>query len=78
VRYALLFDRPVPLSGREGLETWIRGFVNEFLPGWSDRVRWQQVINSVEKRLPPALDHDGNGIAEYRIIRVVAVNNSSR
>jgi len=83
VRYALLFDRPRLLSGREGLETWIRGFVKEFLPGWSDNVQWSQVTKSVEKCLleeclPPALYCDGNLIADYRIIRVVAVKNSSR
>jgi len=84
VRYALLFvDRPVLLSGREGLETWIRGFVKEFLPGWSDNVQWSQVTKSVEECLleeclPSALYCDGNGIAEHRIIRVVAIKNSSR
>ncbi len=78
VRYALLFDRPFRLSGREDLETWIRDFVDKFLPELSKDVQSPQVINSVEQRLPPALYHDGNGIAEYRIIRVVAVNNSSR
>jgi trans-aconitate 2-methyltransferase len=71
VRYALLFARPAPLSGREGLKTWIEDFVDKFLPGWSDQVGSPEVINSVEKRY-----HDGNGIAEHRIIRVVAVKNS--
>ncbi|MBD0308704.1 MAG: class I SAM-dependent methyltransferase [Microcoleus sp. T1-bin1] len=78
VRYALLFvDRPVLLSG-EYLETWIRGFVEEFLPGWSDNVQWSQVTKSVEECLPSALYCDGNGIAEHRIIRVLAIKNSSR
>ena len=72
----LSFPRRARLSGREGLETWIRGFVDEFLPELSKDVRWQQVINSVEERLPPALYCDGNWIADYRIIRVVAVKNS--
>jgi trans-aconitate 2-methyltransferase len=73
VRYALSFPRPAPLSGREGLKTWIEDFVDKFLPGWSDQVGSPEVINSVEKRY-----HDGNGIAEHRIIRVFAVKNSSR
>ena len=68
----VLVKPPAPLSGL-GLETWIKDFVGEFLPQWSDAVRSPEVINSVEKRY-----HDGNGIAERRIIRVVAVKNSSR
>ena len=72
----LSFPRRARLSGTEDLETWIRGFVDEFLPELSKDVRWQQVINSVEERLPPALYCDGNWIADYRIIRVVAVKNS--
>ena len=83
VRYALLVDRPLGLSGREDLETWIRGFVKEFLPGWSDNVQWSQVTKSVEECLleeclPPALYCDGNLIEYYWIIRIVAVKNSSR
>jgi trans-aconitate 2-methyltransferase len=74
----LSFPRPTPLSGREGLVTWIRRFVDEFLPGLSDDVRSPQVINSVEERLRPALYRDPNWIADYRPIRVVAVKNSSR
>jgi hypothetical protein len=72
------FPRRFRLSGREDLETWIRDFVDKFLPELSKDVQSPQVINSVEKRLPRALYRDGNGIADYRIIRVVAVNNSSR
>jgi trans-aconitate 2-methyltransferase len=74
----LSFPRPARLSGRLGLETWIEDFVDKFLPGLSDDVRSPQVINSVEERLPRALYRDGNWIADYRIIRVVAVKNSSR
>jgi trans-aconitate 2-methyltransferase len=78
VRYAVLFYCPTPLeSGRWGLVNWIEMFAGEFWWGLSDNVR-SQVINSVEERLPPALYRDGNWIADYRIIRVVAVKNSSR
>jgi trans-aconitate 2-methyltransferase len=74
----LSFPRRVRLSGREDLETWIRNFVDKFLPELSKDVLSPQVINSVEKRLPRALYRDGNLIADYWIIRVVAVTNSSR
>ena len=78
VRDEVLVKRPARLSGREDLKTWIRDFVDKFLPELSKDVQSPQVINSVEQRLPPALYHDGNGIAEYRIIRVRAIKNSSR
>jgi len=74
----LSFPRQAHLSGRLGLVSWIEDFVDKFLPGLSDDVRSPEVINSVEERLPPALYRDGNWIADYRIIRVVAVKNSSR
>jgi trans-aconitate 2-methyltransferase len=56
---------------------WIEMFAGGFLSGLSDDVR-SQVMNSVEERLRPALYRDGNWIADYRRIRVVAVKNSSR
>jgi len=76
----LSFPCPFRLSGTEGLKTWIRDFVDEFLPELSKDVQSPQVIKSVEERLPQELycERDGNWIADYRIIRVVAVKNSSR
>src|SRR4028119_408234 len=75
VGYAVLFDRPTPLLA--GMVSWIEMFAPEFLSGLSDDVR-SHVINSVEERLRSALYRDGNWIADYRRIRVVAVKNSSR
>ncbi len=46
-----------------------------FLSGLSEDVQ-SQVINSVEERLRSALYRDGNWIAHYRRIRVVAIKNS--
>jgi len=77
VCYRRLFERPTRLEGgRLGMVSLIeRLFADEFLSRLSDRVR-SQVINSVQERLPAALDRDGNWIAEYRTIRVLAVKNS--
>ncbi len=76
VGYAVLFDRPTPLEGGSaGMVNWIEMFAAGFLSGLSDDVR-SHVINSVEERLRPALYRDGNWIADYRRIRVVAVKNS--
>jgi trans-aconitate 2-methyltransferase len=77
VRYALLFDDPIRLEcGSAGMVSWIEKFADEFLSGLSDDVR-SQVINAVAERLRPTLYRDGNWIADYRSIRVVAVKNSS-
>ena len=76
VGYAVLFDRPTPLEGGSaGMVNWIEMFAGGFLSGLSDDVR-SHVINSVEERLRSALYRDGNWIADYRRIRVVAVKNS--
>ena len=77
VGYAVLFDRPTPLEGGSaGMVNWIEMFAGGFLSALSDDVR-SQVMNSVEERLRPALYRDGNWIADYRRIRVVAIKNSS-
>ncbi|MEG4031135.1 MULTISPECIES: methyltransferase domain-containing protein [unclassified Microcoleus] len=78
VGYAVLFDRPTPLEGGSaGMVNWIEMFAGGFLSGLSDNVR-SQVINAVEERLRSILYRDGNWIADYRRIRVVAVKKSSR
>jgi trans-aconitate methyltransferase len=78
VRDAVLFDRPRPLEGGSaGLVTWIQLFAGEFWSKLSDEVQLQ-VRESLAQRLRPALCRDRNWIADYRIIRVVAVKNSSR
>ena len=77
VGYAVLFDRPTPLEGGSaGMVNWIEMFAGGFLSGLSEDVR-SQVMNSVEERLRPTLyRRDGNWIADYRRIRVVAIKNS--
>ncbi|NQE34557.1 Trans-aconitate 2-methyltransferase [Microcoleus sp. IPMA8] len=78
VGYAVLFDRPTPLEGGSaGMVNWIEMFASGFFSGLSDDVR-SHVINAVEECLRPALYRDGNWIADYRRIRVVAIKNSSR
>ena len=72
-------ERPTrPLEGgRWGLESLIERFAGEFWWELSEDVR-SQVINKVAERWRPALDPDGNWIADYRTIRVRAIKNSSR
>ena len=73
VGYAVLVDRPTPLEGGSaGMANWIEMFAGGFLSGLSEEVRSRAIL-AVEERLRPALYRDGNWIADYRRIRVVAV-----
>lgn len=73
VSYAVLFDRPTLLEGgTTGMANWIEMFAAGFLSGLSEEVR-SQVIKAVEERLRSTQYRDGNWIADYRRIRVVAV-----
>ncbi len=73
VSYAVLFDRPTPLSdGDVGLANWIQMFANRFLASVSPEQQ-THVIQAVEHRLKPTLYKDGTWIADYRRIRVVAI-----
>ena len=76
VGYAVLFDRPTPLEGGSaGMVNWIEMFAGGFLSGLSDEVQSRAIL-AVEECLRPTLYRDGNWIADYRRIRVVAVKNS--
>jgi len=79
VREAVLVEPPTPpvQFGMWALESWIQRLAGEFWGELSEDVR-SHVINAVEERLRPALYRDGNWIADYRRIRVVAIKNSSR
>jgi trans-aconitate 2-methyltransferase len=77
VRYAVLFNHRTPLWA--GIVSCIEMFAPKFWSNLklSEDVR-SHVINEVAERLRPTLCRDGNWIADYRRIRVVAVKNSSR
>ncbi|MEG4969745.1 class I SAM-dependent methyltransferase [Microcoleus sp. B6-A1] len=79
VREAVLVEPPTPpvQVGMWGLESWIQRFAGEFWGELSEDVR-SHVINQVAERWRPALDRNGNWIADYRRIRVRAIKNSSR
>jgi trans-aconitate methyltransferase len=72
VGYAVLFDRPTRLEcGKFGMANWIEMFAGGFFVGLSEEVR-SQVIKAVEERLRSTQYCDGNWIADYRRIRIVA------
>jgi trans-aconitate 2-methyltransferase len=73
VTYAHLFDRPTPLTdGEQGMENWVRMFGSCFFAGMSPE-QINYAIPAIENLLKPTLYNNGNWIADYRRIRVVAV-----
>ena len=74
VRSALLFDRPTPLEGPNGLRDWVkmfRGSVLESVPA----ERRDDFLQAVEEAARPDLFRDGGWFADYRRLRFVAVRS---
>lgn len=71
VRYAVLFDRPTPLEGEQGLRDWVRQFAPAAIANATED-DWRRI----EDRARPSLWRDGRWVADYRRLRVVAVKNS--
>lgn len=71
VNLGLLFDRPTPLEGEKGLANWIFMFAGRYL---TDLPAPQQtvVIEEVEDWLRTSMYQDGQWIADYRRLRMVA------
>jgi len=73
VTHAILFDRPTPLTdGTAGIKNWIQMFGSAFLAQLSAKEQ-VQVIHTVEECLKPILYQHGNWNADYRRIRIVAI-----
>jgi trans-aconitate methyltransferase len=73
VIYTTLFARPTSLTqGEAGMANWIEMFADAFLAGLSADQQIQ-IIRTVEKHLLPTLYQEGNWIADYRRIRIVAI-----
>ena len=71
VNNAMLFDRPTPLEGDEGLRNWVEMFARDLVdrvPA-DDRERFFRHVEDVAR---PRLHRDGNWFADYRRLRVVA------
>ncbi|MCO8252220.1 methyltransferase domain-containing protein [Haladaptatus sp. AB618] len=74
VRYATLFDRPTELDGGpDGLSSWLEMFGDGLLAPVPDDEQ-RAVVSAVEDRLRDDLFEDGTWTADYRRLRVVAVN----
>ncbi|HEX4228866.1 MAG TPA: methyltransferase domain-containing protein [Bryobacteraceae bacterium] len=72
VRTAQLFDRPTALEGTDGMANWIRQFKWYYFEGLPAQQRKQALEETVDE-LRPALYRDGQWIADYRRLRVMAV-----
>jgi trans-aconitate methyltransferase len=72
VRNASLFDRPTPLEGENGLESWLRMFGQTYLGQFTPE-RASGIVGQLVDRLRPAFFRDGVWTVDYRRLRVVAV-----
>lgn len=71
VVYATLRDRPTLLAGERGLANWLEMFAGSFLAAYpTDRA---EIIARTEAKLRSRLYREGNWIADYRRICVVAI-----
>ncbi|WP_079513683.1 class I SAM-dependent methyltransferase [Rossellomorea marisflavi] len=67
------YERPTPLSdGEKGLDHWLDGFADDFFPEFEGEEK-AEVYKGIKERVRPALFKDGEWVADYWRIRVVAV-----
>jgi trans-aconitate 2-methyltransferase len=74
VRLATLFDRPTPLIGETGLVDWLRMFAGRFLSDIPAEAH-ADLLQKIESKLRSRLYQEGQWIADYRRIRVLAVKS---
>jgi trans-aconitate 2-methyltransferase len=72
VRFITLFDRPTPLAdGEAGMRNWITMFGSDYFAKLSAETR-ESFLRRVEELLHPELFRDGQWMADYRRLRLVA------
>ena len=71
VAYASHFSRPTPLEGERGLRDWLEMFAEALITDVPSSMR-EELWNSVEDAVRPALYGDGGWHADYWRLRVVA------
>lgn len=72
IRNALLFDRPTPLEGHEGMENWIRQFKWYYFEPLDPESRREALRKTVDT-LRATLFRNGQWQADYRRLRIIAV-----
>ena len=74
VTYAVLFDRPTPLAGPDGMRDWIEMFVKTpFERVDAGRPTRDAIVADAVERLRPTLCADGRWTADYVRLRMRAV-----
>lgn len=73
VTCALLFDRPTPQKGENGVRDWINMFVKAPFEGMDDALREEIIAEAVEATRPQLQQADGTWIVDYVRIRIKAV-----
>ena len=76
VRYALLFDRPTPLRGEDGLAGWIKMFLGSPFSIVKENER-EGIISEAVRRLKDKLFRDGVWYADYVRLRMKAAKERS-
>lgn len=71
VEYAILFDRPTPQIGANGLKDWINMFIHVPFNGM-DEVLKAEILDEAETRLRETLLNDGTWYIDYVRIRMRA------
>lgn len=69
---ALLFNRPTPLEGSDGLRNWVTMFARGAVDAVAEKDR-EAFWRRFEEAARPALFRDGGWFADYRRLRIVAV-----
>jgi len=72
VEYAVLFDRPTPQKGPNGLCDWIEMFVKAPFEGMDAEIK-REILRETEQRLRPVLCRNGVWTIDYVRIRLRAV-----
>ena len=72
VEYAVLFDRPTPQKGQDGLADWIRMFVKKPFEGLEIETK-DAILADVVKTLKPTLYRGGTWFIDYVRLRFRAV-----
>lgn len=73
VIYASLRDRPTKLEGERGLANWLEMFAGSHIANYPSTK--DEIITRTEAKLRSLLYRDGNWIADYRRICLVAIKN---
>ena len=73
VTYAVLFDRPTPQQGEDGLKNWIHMFVKTPFEGMDTDVREAIIQDAVASLRASLQQADGTWIVDYVRIRIKAV-----